>query len=393
MRRLKGIFIVGILVVAIVLVSATWNGTTPDSIQDHNANSAMTAQTSSPSAGSDQLVGYQRQSSQQLNWPEAGLTLFYPGDWSLISDQNFDFVLLGPQDESTDGILFIAMQSGRYDIQNESLEDVVGNLADDSAIEAVSFDEAEAWQFEFADEANRTRIIGFSPANGHISILILTSPVGAWDEWDPIFTQIINEASFTPLALDYETLNAQMQENLEATGFLTVGDPDAPVLIVEFMDFSCGHCATFSPAADRLVQDQVMSGNVRFTLSVLTFVGGPLSETAAQAQYCGTQLGVGWNMHELLFKEYAAEGAQVAYTRDHITDIVAEADLDIDLNAFEECMDEDISDWLAANSALSTELGVTGTPTLFVGTSMDNLEVHPRRDLMGLYETIEALAE
>ena len=45
----------------------------------------------------------------------------------------------------------------------------------------------------------------------------------------------------------------------------TMGDPDAPVVIEEFSDFGCNHCADFAfGTAEQIAQDYVATGQVYF---------------------------------------------------------------------------------------------------------------------------------
>lgn len=324
-----------------------------------------------------------------FTWPEAGLTFPYPADWSLFNDPDFDFLLVEPTQNSS----FIALQSGSFAEETETLEDMMRLIAgpDADTLTETTLGDVEAWRLDFSDGTGETIVMGFSPSERRISIFILVTDSS--DSWGDIFKEVLEGATVTPLELDSELLNSQMQASFEADGSLTVGDPDAPALVVEFMDFSCSHCANFSHSIDRLVQDYVMTGEARLTLTVLTFVGGPYSETAGVAQYCAAEMGFGWDMHGLLFSEYEAKGAQTAYTRDNILAAVEASEWEIDSEAFATCLSQSKAEYFEANSALADEMGVQGTPTTFWGTSMDDLGLLPTRSLIAIYALLDVTIE
>jgi protein-disulfide isomerase len=345
------------------------------------------------------IVG-QTELGQVLNWSEAGITIPYPSDWQLIGDENFDFVILGPTAENTGAFTIIALQQNAMfaSTLREDMEDIAGG--DDADLVEISFGDVEAWRFDTEDETQHTVLVGFSPAPNRVAVLFLSAPLAAWDETGLIFDDILSAIEVEPLELDHETFNEQLQQSFADDGNLVIGDPDAPVLIVEFLDYSCPHCADYRHTVNRLIQDYVMTGRARLNLGLLTFVGQEFSVTAANAQFCGAELGIGWDVHELLFNEYEELGAAEAYTNDHILGALAESELDVDMDAFETCLTEASFDEVLETSATwATELEVGGTPSMLFGTSEDDLafmtndagEIITRTLLLFTYEHIDQL--
>ncbi|QJB69181.1 DsbA family protein [Parasphingorhabdus halotolerans] len=71
----------------------------------------------------------------------------------------------------------------------------------------------------------------------------------------------------------------------DAGGYV-MGNPDAPIKLVEYMSITCSHCATFGEQAfDSIRDDYVNSGRVSF--EVRNFVRDPLDLTAAILSRCG----------------------------------------------------------------------------------------------------------
>lgn len=74
-------------------------------------------------------------------------------------------------------------------------------------------------------------------------------------------------------------------QKTEAGGFV-MGNPDAPIKLVEFMSLTCSHCADFGAQAyDAIKNDYVDSGRVSF--EVRNFVRDPLDLTASLLSQCG----------------------------------------------------------------------------------------------------------
>jgi len=68
------------------------------------------------------------------------------------------------------------------------------------------------------------------------------------------------------------------------------GDPNAPLVIVEWTDFRCPFCASFANATlPVLYQDYVKSGKVRFELHDVAFFGDHSVDAAVAARAAGAQ--------------------------------------------------------------------------------------------------------
>jgi protein-disulfide isomerase len=302
--------------------------------------------------------------TQTWRWPEYGLSLEYPASWqATLNSQNFDFILYEQPQDNT-GFPTISAQSGAID-PAEDIETIVQQVAgEETPVEAIALGEKPAWRFNLQTEQQTAFFVVFNIEEDRLALMVFAAPTSQWETVQPLMESILASVSIQDLALDHETLNAQMQTLFVETGMLALGNPTAPVKMMEFMDFSCPHCGTYSASIDRILQDYVQTGEIYFQLGVLDIIGGDASRVAAHAQVCGVQLGVGWDMHTLIFSEYAANGLS-AYTLEHLTEVVATADLGIDMAEFEACMaTEPATDVLASNLEMAQAAGVNSTPSL-----------------------------
>lgn len=149
-----------------------------------------------------------------------------------------------------------------------------------------------------------------------------------------------------------------------------IGDPDAPVTIVEHTDFQCPFCAphaleTFSQIEENLME----TGQVRYILEDLPLTSiHPQAMLAAEAARCaGAQdpgKGARMAMHKTLLENQKARSGQ-ANAADLFADYAAEIGLDRD--GFATCLEN--SDFEAAVEADMQEamgLGINGTPAFVI---------------------------
>ncbi len=119
-----------------------------------------------------------------------------------------------------------------------------------------------------------------------------------------------------------------------------MGDPNAPVIIEEFSDFGCGHCADFAQGSgERIAEDYVATGQVYFiSRSAGDFNDSP-SDIAAEAAYCAADQGMFWEYHDIIF---ANQGtlfySGITYIDNHLV-AFAEA-LDLDMDQFNACFED-----------------------------------------------------
>lgn len=141
-----------------------------------------------------------------------------------------------------------------------------------------------------------------------------------------------------------------------------VGSLDAPVVIAEFADFACPHCAEYEPVISQVILQYVRTGQVRLEYRGLTFVGAEFSRTATSAALCAADQGAFWEFHSELFRYQEIRGANY-FTPDNMEGLAN--DLGLDGDALRSCMASNRPDrTLRAASQLQTEMGINSTPAL-----------------------------
>ena len=150
------------------------------------------------------------------------------------------------------------------------------------------------------------------------------------------------------------------QEDLNA-----LGDPNAPVTIIEYSDFQCPFCGRFAMETEPLlIRDYVETGKVRLIYRTVGDWIGPESLLAAEAAYCAGDQGKFWAFHDVLFANQHGEN-QGAFSRDRI-EAMAQM-LGLDMDTFRECLDEHKYQKQAMQDLKDSQAaGVQGTPSFII---------------------------
>lgn len=171
---------------------------------------------------------------------------------------------------------------------------------------------------------------------------------------------------------------------LRAEG-VVVGEPSAPIKILEFGDYQCPGCGQFARGVKPLLElNYVQTGKAQFVFYDFPLVEiHPNAFLAARAARCAGVQGQYWPYHDALF----ARQMRWSSSGNAADDFVDYArDLGLDEGAFESCLQSDrFADVVTANRQLGEQLGVNATPTLIVSGR------HVRNALD--YEAISALID
>jgi len=143
-----------------------------------------------------------------------------------------------------------------------------------------------------------------------------------------------------------------------------LGDPNAPITLVEFGDYQCFFCNKFFHSTEKeLVTNYVETGKVKIIFKDFTIIG-PDSITAAHAAHCADDQGFFWDYHDMLYNNWTGENNGWAGS-ENLLRMAQEVGLNID--EFSDCMLNEIhTQIISASNADARTLGLTGTPGFFV---------------------------
>lgn len=148
-----------------------------------------------------------------------------------------------------------------------------------------------------------------------------------------------------------------------------MGDPNAPVVIDVFEDFQCPACRIYSEEIEtRITETYVAAGQVYYIFHQYPFIDrasvNKESQQAANASMCAAEQGLFWEYHDILFANWSGENVGAFNDKQ----LVAFAEtLSLDMDFFTSCFEENrYQDEIQADFELGTEMGVSGTPSVFV---------------------------
>ncbi len=148
-----------------------------------------------------------------------------------------------------------------------------------------------------------------------------------------------------------------------------MGDPNAPVVIDVFEDFQCPACRLYTEDVEtRITETYVVTGQVYYVFHQYPFLDSTSinkeSHQAANASMCAAEQGLFWEYHDILFANWNGENTG-AFSDKRLVVFAEKLGLDMDL--FSDCFEENrYQDEIQADFDLGTELGVSGTPSVFV---------------------------
>lgn len=160
---------------------------------------------------------------------------------------------------------------------------------------------------------------------------------------------------------------------LERAQGIPFGSTDAPIKMLVFSDYQCPGCKHWALQVEApLKADLVANGQVQLVYYDFPLSGHPHSFVVSRAARCANDQDRFWDYHDLAF----AQQEQWSYSRTTPADQLIEyaQTLGLDMNAFRSCLDSDAhAATVTANQLLGNQLGVRGTPTVFVnGRQLQN---------------------
>jgi protein-disulfide isomerase len=153
---------------------------------------------------------------------------------------------------------------------------------------------------------------------------------------------------------------------------LTLGDPKAPVLLVEFADLQCPYCRQFAAESwPDIVRRYIRTGKVKMELRLTAILG----EDSGKANKAVMAAGLQNRMWDASMRFYDVQGQEnTGYVTDRFLRGVLGGVHGLDLaRAMKERTSPDVRDELGAVYSLQRRYGVSSTPTLMIGTDDTDL--------------------
>ena len=143
-----------------------------------------------------------------------------------------------------------------------------------------------------------------------------------------------------------------------------LGNPNAPITMVEFGDYQCTFCSKFFHETENsIITNYIKTGKVKILFKDYIILGQD-SINAANAAHCANDQKLFWKYHSILYNNWAGENtgwADLAHLHEFANT------LGLDMDVFSTCMsDLKWNELVNLSSKDGQKLGVSGTPTFFV---------------------------
>jgi protein-disulfide isomerase len=160
----------------------------------------------------------------------------------------------------------------------------------------------------------------------------------------------------------------------------SMGNPAARIILTEFAEFKCPHCAAISPLLRKLVEQS--NGQVRFFFKHFPLKNNPGSVIVSQASQAAHRQGKFWEMYERLFSDMNRQGME---------DLLRHAsEIGLDLERFKSDLEDPTLIRIVERDKMEgVRANVNGVPTLFINGKI----YHFRHDEEFLKDMINEEAE
>jgi protein-disulfide isomerase len=177
-------------------------------------------------------------------------------------------------------------------------------------------------------------------------------------------------------------------EPMSLRGLDAKGNPDSPVVIVEWADYECSYCAVIESQVIPVLQDRyIRTGKAQLVVRHLPLAGiHPQAEAAAQAAACAGAQGRFWDMHSALFERQT--------NLDDASLLQLARELALDEEHFVSCVSGEASARVRADVEAARALGFNSTPAFLVGFRLSNGDMQPAAVITGakpVSEFVEAV--
>lgn len=154
---------------------------------------------------------------------------------------------------------------------------------------------------------------------------------------------------------------------------IVLGNPTAPLTMVEFADLQCPFCAEYNrDVLPTVVRRYVRTGKLRLELRLLAFIG-PDSVRMARTAGAAARQGRAWQLVDLIYHNQGGENSGYA-SKAYLRKLMAAVPGLDGPRAQREASSAAVSAQLAAAQAAADRAGVDSTPSFLLGTTGGRLE-------------------
>jgi protein-disulfide isomerase len=157
------------------------------------------------------------------------------------------------------------------------------------------------------------------------------------------------------------------------------GNKDSKVIVIEYEDYACVHCAQLASTFDKITNDYQEDVLFIYRNFSLGYPNSIVSESAAEAAYLLGGEEAYWKMHALLFQDestWTGQAVPFDQRNELLSGFAKEIGVDVDkfLSTIEDRRGNGIQTKLDRDKKLGIDADVSGTPSWFIdGKKIDEM--------------------
>jgi len=200
--------------------------------------------------------------------------------------------------------------------------------------------------------------------------------------------------SFYNNQADVESVNVDEASILTAkklieNGSPFLGDPSAPITILEWGDYQCTYCFRFHGTTLEIIQEEyVKTGKVNLVFKDFP-LNGPDSVLAAEAAYCAEDQGKYWQYHDELYNNWGGERTGWI-TKTSLNSFAITVGLELD--EFNSCLDEHkYRKRVLDLEQYGKDIGIDATPSFLIFNGEKVIKIRGNQPIEVFIKTIDSL--
>jgi len=168
-----------------------------------------------------------------------------------------------------------------------------------------------------------------------------------------------------------------------------MGNPNAPITILEWGDYQCTFCYKFHQnTLNKIEADFIQTGKVKLVFKDFP-LNGPDSLLAAEASFCAQDQEKYWQYHDQLYKNWGGERTGWI-TRESLDNFASTVNLN--LEDFNKCLDEQkYQNKVKTMHEFGKEIGIDATPSFLVFNDEKIIKIRGNQPLEVFLKTFDEL--
>lgn len=170
------------------------------------------------------------------------------------------------------------------------------------------------------------------------------------------------------IAVSFNNSN-QNSDKLTATKLIEnaspiLGNPDAPITILEWGDYQCTYCYKFhTTTLNTINQEYIQTGKAKLVFRDFP-LNGPDSVLAAEAVYCAGEQGKYWQYHDEVYHNWAGE--RTGWVNRDSLDKFGNT-IELELKQFNNCIDsKKYHQRVLDHYSYGQKIGIDATPSFLI---------------------------